>query len=150
MAVAPVTASGALPLTLVAADRAPGSIPCMVMNVAVASITPDSVVEVSVVTSKLLTAISKQGTWITHQDLQGKAAVTGAGDQPVPVKSKVKLNLRFTTPGGPLILRNVICWVTEQPLPMGVGDLLLSRWIMERLGYSAEKPLAAAQQICSE
>ncbi|ETM31750.1 hypothetical protein L914_20732 [Phytophthora nicotianae] len=62
MAVAPVTASGALPLTLVAADRAPGSIPCMVMNVAVASITPDSVVEVSVVISKLLTAISKQGT----------------------------------------------------------------------------------------
>ncbi|OWZ12900.1 LOW QUALITY PROTEIN: hypothetical protein PHMEG_00013866 [Phytophthora megakarya] len=71
------------------------------------------------------------------------------GDVPIPVESKVRLNLRFTTPGGPLVLRNVICWVNKNSMPPEVDDLLLYRWIMERLEFSLEKLLARAQQMSS-
>ncbi|GMF10763.1 unnamed protein product [Phytophthora lilii] len=102
------------------------------------------------VTTKLLNQLVAEGTWIKHQEIVGKAEVTGPGEKPVQVKSKVQIDLKFSTPGGPLVLRNVICWVTECGLPPGVGDLLLPRWIMERLGYSPEKLLAAAQQARAE
>jgi hypothetical protein len=126
------------------------AIPCLVMDAIETHITPDSGADVSVVTSKLLRELTDSGTWLTHLDIAGDAAVTGMGDKPVPVKSKVKLDLRFTTPGWPLVLRNVICWVTEQQLPSGIGDLLLSRWVMARLGYSPDKLLDAAQQLQPE
>ncbi|KAG3231289.1 hypothetical protein PI124_g23616 [Phytophthora idaei] len=132
-----------------AATTASRAIPCVVMSTVETSITPDSAAEVSVVTTKLLKQLSARGAWIAQLALTGTAGVTGIGDKPVPVKSKVKLDLRFSTPGGPLILQNVICWVTDQPLPPGVEDLLLSRWIMIRLGYSSDKLLAAAQQVQS-
>ncbi|KAG3240994.1 hypothetical protein PI124_g14111 [Phytophthora idaei] len=132
-----------------AVTTASPAIPCVVMSTVETSITLDSAAEVSVVTTKLLKQLSASGAWIVQQVLTGTAGVTGIGDKSVPVKSKVKLDLRFSTPGGPLILQNVICWVTDQPLPPGVGDLLLSRWIMVRLGYSSDKSLAAAQQVQS-
>ncbi|KAE8958879.1 hypothetical protein PR001_g30240 [Phytophthora rubi] len=143
------------PVLAVSAESTTGAgvssaIPCTVMGALETSITPDSAAEVSLVTTKFLRMLSDKGAWLTHLDIPGHAAVTGIGDAPVPVESKVRLDLRFMTPGGPLILRNVICWVTEQSLPEGVGDLLLSRWIMQKLGYSPEKLLANAQQVSSE
>ncbi|KAE9346239.1 hypothetical protein PF008_g8382 [Phytophthora fragariae] len=126
------------------------AIPCEVMGVTETWITPDSAADVSVVTTKLLKALSDGGAWLNYLEIADHAAVTGIGDQPVTVKNKVKLNLRFSTPGGPLILRNVICWVTDQRLPLGVGELLLSKWIMQKLGYSPEKLLAVAQQVSEE
>ncbi|GMF42100.1 unnamed protein product [Phytophthora fragariaefolia] len=92
------------------------AIPCTVMGALATSIAPDSATEVSLVTTKLLRMMSDKGTWLMHLDIPGHAAVTGIGDTPVPVKKKVRLDLRFMIPGGPLILRNVICWVTEQSL----------------------------------
>ncbi|KAG3221618.1 hypothetical protein PC129_g7651 [Phytophthora cactorum] len=105
-----------------AATTASPAIPCVVMSTVETSITSDSAAEVSVVTTKLLKQLSARGAWIAQQALTGTAGVTGIGDKPVPVKSKVKLDLRFSTPGGPLILQNVIYWVTDQPLPPGGGD----------------------------
>ncbi|KAK1945593.1 Pro-Pol polyprotein [Phytophthora citrophthora] len=131
-------------------SRPSTTIPCAVMDTLETEITPDSAAEVSMVTTNLLNQLVAKGAWIKHQDIVGKAEVTGVGEKPVQVKSKVQLDLKFSTPGGPLVLRNVICWVTESKLPPGVGDLLLSRWIMERLGYSPEKLLAAAQQVRTE
>ncbi|GMF28041.1 unnamed protein product [Phytophthora fragariaefolia] len=69
--------------------------------------------------------LSDNGALLTHLDIPGHAAVTVIGDTPVPVESKLRLDLRFMTPGGPLKLRN-------------------------RLGYSPEKLLANAQQVSSE
>ncbi|KAG2950455.1 hypothetical protein PC117_g4442 [Phytophthora cactorum] len=132
-----------------AVTTASPAITCVVISTVETSTILDSAAEVSVVTTKLLKQLSASGAWIAQQALTGTAGVTGIGDNPVPVKSKVKLDLRFSTPGGPFILQNVICWVTDQPLPPGVGDLLLSRWIMVRLGYSSDKSLAAAQQVQS-
>ncbi|POM74204.1 Hypothetical protein PHPALM_8883 [Phytophthora palmivora] len=125
-------------------------IPCKVMDLIETLITPDSAAEVSVVTTKLLKALSRSGVWINYLEIADHAAVTGIGDKPMSVKNKVKLKLRFTTPGGPLTLHNVICWVTDQRLPSGVGELLLSKWIMQKLGYSPGKRLAVAQQISEE
>ncbi|GMF65960.1 unnamed protein product [Phytophthora lilii] len=133
-----------------ATPRSSTTISCVVMDTLETEITPDCAAEVSMVTTKLLNQLVAEGTWIKHQEIVGKAEVTGVGGKPVQVKSKVQIDLKFSNPGGPLVLRNVICWVTECGLPPGVGDLLLSRWIMERLGYSPEKLLAATQQVRAE
>ncbi|KAJ8524382.1 hypothetical protein ON010_g16736 [Phytophthora cinnamomi] len=121
------------------------AIPCTVMDVVETRITPDSAAEVSVVTEKLLDALDKAGSKLERQDLPKLSAVIGIGDKPVPVRSKVKLDLRFSTRGGPFILQNVICWVTQDFQPVGVGDFLLSRNIVGRLGCSSKKLRADAQ-----
>ncbi|GMF30310.1 unnamed protein product [Phytophthora lilii] len=133
-----------------ATPRSTTTISCVVMDTLETEITPDSAAEVSMVKNNLLNQLVAEGTWIKYQEIVGKAEVTGVGEKPVQVKSKVQIDLKFSTPGGVLVLRNVTCWVTECGLPPGVGDLLLSRWIMEHLGYSPEKLLAAAQQVCAE
>lgn len=143
------------PVLAVAPERSPvasstTTIPCTVMDILETAITPDSAAEVSVVTTKLLRSLVTKGAWLNQQEVPGNAAVTGVGDKPVTVKSKVKLDLRFSTPGGALVLRNVICWVTECSLPSGVGDLLLSKWIVERLSYNPKKLLDDAQQVSAE
>ncbi|OWZ02136.1 LOW QUALITY PROTEIN: hypothetical protein PHMEG_00026351, partial [Phytophthora megakarya] len=131
-------------------EVAPAAIQCKVMELVETWITPDSAAEVSVVTTKLLKALTGSGAWLNYLDIADHIAVTGIGDKPVSVKTKVKLTLRFMTPGGPLILRNVICWVTDECLPSGVGELLLSKWVMQKLGYSPEKLLAAAQKVSDD
>lgn len=123
------------------------SIPCTVMGLIETAVTPDSGAEVTVVTPKLVKALKDRGVWLSSLDLDSVAAVTGIGAKPVPVKTKVKLDLKFSTPGGPLVLANVVCWVTAQQLPRGMGDLLLSRPVMERLGYNPERLLADAQRM---
>jgi len=127
-------------------DASP-SIPCTIMDAIKMAVTPDSGAEVTVVTPKLIKELKDHGVWLSSQDLPRTAAVTGIGDKPVPVKTKVKLDLRFLTPGGPLVLENVVCWVTTQQLPRGMGDLLLSRPVMERLGYNSERLLADSQRV---
>ncbi|KAJ8577566.1 hypothetical protein ON010_g1641 [Phytophthora cinnamomi] len=79
-------------------------------------------------TETLLDALDKADSKLKRQDLPKLSAVIGIGDKPVPVRSKVKLDLRFSTPGGPLILQNVICWVTQDFLP---AQSLQEIWDME-------------------
>ncbi|OWY99433.1 hypothetical protein PHMEG_00029562 [Phytophthora megakarya] len=122
----------------------------MVIEAVESNITPDSAAEVSVVTTKLLRALSDTSTWLAQQEFSNSAAMTGIGKKSVPVKSKVKMDLRFATPGGPLVLHNVVFWVTDHSLPPGVDDLLLSQLIMKRLGYSSENRLADGQQLQPE
>ncbi|ETO81713.1 hypothetical protein F444_04041 [Phytophthora nicotianae P1976] len=102
------------------------SIPCLVMGAVETLITPDSAASVSLVTMKLINDLKSAGGEVEMQPLAKPSGVTGVGDKTVSVRTKVKLDLRFTTPGGPLILRNVNGWVTEDSLPAGVGDSLLS------------------------
>ncbi|POM70858.1 LOW QUALITY PROTEIN: Hypothetical protein PHPALM_12651 [Phytophthora palmivora] len=116
------------------------AIPCVIMDTANTEITPDSAAEVSIVTVKLIKLLSARGIWLRLQDITGGATITGKSE----ARSAVFESRRSST------VPNVIGWVTEQCLTPGVGDLLLSRWVMERLGYSPEKVFASAQQIRAE
>ncbi|KAE8888739.1 hypothetical protein PF010_g8472 [Phytophthora fragariae] len=62
------------------------AIPCEVMGVTETWITPDSAADVSVVTTKLLKALSDGGAWLNYLEIADHAAVTGIGDQPVTEK----------------------------------------------------------------
>ncbi|GMF13375.1 unnamed protein product [Phytophthora lilii] len=107
-----------------ATPRSTTTISCVVMDTLETEITPDSAAEVSMVTTKLLNQLVAEGTWI---------------------KNTKRLSEKLKSP----VLEKNLCR-SRCGLPPGVGDLLLSRWIMERLGYSPEKLLAAAQQVRAE
>ncbi|OWZ10058.1 LOW QUALITY PROTEIN: hypothetical protein PHMEG_00017149 [Phytophthora megakarya] len=96
----------------------PSAMPCTVMDVVETSITSDSAADEPL--EKLLKALSGRELWINYLEVANYAAVTGIGDKPVTLKNKVK---------------------TE-----GVGELLLSKWVMQKLGYSSDNLLAEAQQ----
>ncbi|RHY84770.1 hypothetical protein DYB37_012254 [Aphanomyces astaci] len=66
------------------------------------------------------------------------------------VTQEVKLDLKFDTDAGPLMLTNVKCWLSLGNLPHGVGDILLSRPIMYKLGYDPHSMLREAAAACSE
>jgi hypothetical protein len=112
-------------------------------------IAPDNWAEVTVVAPWLLRQLKERWIWLSSQVLAQSAAVADISDKPVSVRNKFKLDLKFSTPGGPLRFQNVVCWVTVGPLPRGLGDLLLSRSVMERLGYSLERLLGDTHQIQS-
>ncbi|GMF60894.1 unnamed protein product [Phytophthora fragariaefolia] len=57
-----------------------------------------------------------------------------------------KLLPRYAT----LVLRNVVCGICPVPLRAGVGDILLSDAVMERLGYDPYKLIESAQLVQSE
>ncbi|KAE8975378.1 hypothetical protein PR002_g25618 [Phytophthora rubi] len=76
--------------------------------------------------------------------------VHGVGSVPLTIAEETNLVLRFETPGGPLVLRNVVCGICPAPLPAGVGDILLSDAVMERLGYDPYKLIESAQLVQSE
>ena len=121
-------------LTTTTQSTGPGLIKCLVNQSAETFTTPDTGAEVTIVTLKLLNELKTRRAWIASQEMLHAAAVTGITGKPVPVKTKLKLDLTFSTLGGPLVLQNVVCWVATSTLPDGMGDLLLSRPVMERLG----------------
>jgi hypothetical protein len=51
------------------------------------------------------------------------------------IEDEVSFDMTLSTDVGDFILRNVKSWVSKAPLPKGLGDLLLSREIMRKLGY---------------
>ncbi|DBA01281.1 TPA: hypothetical protein N0F65_001786 [Lagenidium giganteum] len=126
----PIAGAAALPGP---APRVSPALPCVVMETVKADITPDSGAEVTVVAPSLLDKLRRAGVWLSSRDLPDNAAVAGIGGEPTPVKKKVRLDLRFNTPGGALVLRNVVGWVTTHALPTGMGELLLSRPVMQQV-----------------
>ncbi|POM71911.1 Hypothetical protein PHPALM_11460 [Phytophthora palmivora] len=116
---------------------------CTVMDVIETRITPDSAAEVSVVTEKLLDALQKAGSKLERQYLPKLSAVIGIGDNPVLVRSKVKLDLRFQTPGS---------W--QEIWDMEDADEDRSRSLVRELAYSGSahipKPTAEELQLQEE
>ncbi|ETV90029.1 hypothetical protein H310_15137, partial [Aphanomyces invadans] len=55
-------------------------------------------------------------------------------DMKLKVDHEVKLRLTFDTAVGTLMLTNLKCWVAAAPLQVGLGDLIVSRDEMARLG----------------
>ncbi|GMF55192.1 unnamed protein product [Phytophthora fragariaefolia] len=66
------------------------------------------------------------------------------------IAEETNLVLRFETPGGQLVLRNVVCGISPVPLPAGVGDIFLSDAVIKRLGYDQRKLIESAQLVQSE
>jgi hypothetical protein len=62
------------------------------------------------------------------------------------VEREVCLDLCVPTECGDLHVRDVNCWVSKQPMPTTLGDLLLSRGVMNLLGYNEDAFLLAARQ----
>jgi hypothetical protein len=64
----------------------------------------------------------------------------------VSVEEEVTFDLMVPTECGQLLLWNVSCWVSPHPLPAGLGDFLVSRHLMRKLGFDENELLRAATQ----
>ncbi|OWY92822.1 hypothetical protein PHMEG_00038016, partial [Phytophthora megakarya] len=122
-----------------------GPLSCMVNGVVEARAKPDSGADVSVVTPRLLHELTTQGQWLPMRDLSENESIEGITATPLVIKQEVKLDLQFDTANGHLTLKNVTCWVVTGGLPAGMGDILLSESVMERLGYNAQALLDKAR-----
>ncbi|KAE9060158.1 hypothetical protein PF006_g31717, partial [Phytophthora fragariae] len=129
------------------AGQKTGSLACRVNSVLAAWAKPDSGAEVSVVTPHLLQELRAKGQWLRCRDLQQWESIKGIAAAPMVIKQEVKLDLRFDTINGGLTLKNLTCWVVSDGLPPGMGDILLSEGVMERLEYNAQALLDQARSV---
>jgi hypothetical protein len=68
----------------------------------------------------------------------------------VTVEEEVTFDLIGPTECDQLLRSNVICWVWPRPLPPGLGDFLLSRHLMQKLGFDENELLTKACQRADE
>ncbi|ETV72204.1 hypothetical protein H257_12679 [Aphanomyces astaci] len=110
----------------------------------------DSGADQSVIPPNTLRMLQDAGRDVTVMDLSAPVAVRGFVGPSHTVTQEVKLDLKFDTDAGPLMLSNVKCWLSLGNLPHGVGDILLSRPIMYKLGYDPHSILREAAAVSSE
>ncbi|ETM37967.1 hypothetical protein L914_15630, partial [Phytophthora nicotianae] len=70
-------------------------------------IKPDSGVEVSLIAPELVDKLLQQLVWLPRQSLASTQVVRGVGPTPISIQEETSLCLRFQTPDGSLLLRNV-------------------------------------------
>ncbi|RHX96792.1 hypothetical protein DYB25_007099 [Aphanomyces astaci] len=110
----------------------------------------DSGADQSVIPPNTLRMLQDAGRDVTVMDLSAPVAVRCFVGPSHTVTQEVKLDLKFDTDAGPLMLTNVKCWLSLGNLPHGVGDILLSRPIMYKLGYDPHSMLREAAAVSSE
>ncbi|RQM27062.1 hypothetical protein B5M09_012245, partial [Aphanomyces astaci] len=110
----------------------------------------DSGADQSVMPPSTLRMLQDAGRDVVVTDLPAPVVVRGFVGPSHTVTQEVKLDLKFDTDAGPLMLTNVKCWLSLGNLPHGVGDILLSRPIMYKLGYDPHSMLREAAAVCSE
>ena len=110
----------------------------------------DSGVDQSVIPPSTLRMLQDAGREVMVSDLPAPVVVRGFVGPSHTVTQEVKFDLKFDTDAGPLMLTNVKCWLSLGDLPRGVGDILLSRPIMYKLGYDPQTMLREAAAVCSE
>ena len=121
------------------------TIPCMVMGDCKALVTPDSGADLSLAAPSFVKRLLEEGKIVEIRELKEKILVSGfSNDTKTEITKEVKLDLQFDTPNGKLKLRNVNCWIAPNDLPTDLGDILLSRPVMRRLGYDPEERLRNA------
>ncbi|KAF0701908.1 hypothetical protein AaE_016248 [Aphanomyces astaci] len=104
----------------------------------------DSGADQSVVPPATLTKLKKQGRNVLVTKLKTPMKVQGFVGPAHTVTEEATMDLRFETDAGPLMLTNVKCWVSTGNLPANVGDILLSRAIMYKLGFDPRAMLREA------
>nr|CCA21782.1 conserved hypothetical protein [Albugo laibachii Nc14] len=91
---------------------------------------------------KTVTAqLRQQGVWLTIQDLAEPISIQGFTQQNSKIRQVVKPNFKFATGAGYLVLKNVVCWIAEKDLPTGLGQVLLRKEVLRRLGYDPRQML---------
>ncbi|RQM21703.1 hypothetical protein B5M09_009480, partial [Aphanomyces astaci] len=104
----------------------------------------DSGADQSVVPPATLAKLKKQGRNVLVTKLKTPIKVKGFVGPAHTVTEEATMDLRFETDAGPLMLTNVKCWVSTGNLPANVGDILLSRAIMYKLGFDPRAMLREA------
>ena len=105
----------------------------------------DSGADQSLACPTLLARLEKAGCWLAVRQLKQEVDLGGFQEGlRVKISQEVKLDLTFATYAGDLVLRNVICWVAAKPLAKGLGDVLVSRPVMAKMGYSTADLLGSA------
>ncbi|RHY54925.1 hypothetical protein DYB30_013223, partial [Aphanomyces astaci] len=104
----------------------------------------DSGADQSVVPPATLSKLKKQGRNVLVTKLKTPIKVKGFVGPAHTVTEEATMDLRFETDAGPLMLTNVKCWVSTGNLPANVGDILLSRAIMYKLGFDPRAMLREA------
>ena len=110
----------------------------------------DSGADQSVVPPQTLARLQKSGRLVSVMDLAEPIQVRDFAGAAHSVTQEAVMDLRFETEVGPLVLTNVKCWVSSGNLPAGVGDILLSRAIMTKLGYDPRAMLRDAAKVKDE
>jgi hypothetical protein len=105
----------------------------------------------SVVDPAFIKVLEQQGKWIALRKLTTPVIVGGfVAGMEIEVSHEAKLKMTFATPSGQLVLTNVKCWISTDALPPGMGDVLLSRPIMLKLGYDPQSMLNKARESADE
>ncbi|ETV79143.1 hypothetical protein H257_07230 [Aphanomyces astaci] len=110
----------------------------------------DSGADQSVIPPKTFQLLKDAGRDVVVTDLPTPVLVRGFVGPSHTVTQEVKLTLKFETDVSSLVLANVKCWLFVGNLTAGVGDILLSRPIMHKLGYDPQSMLREAAAVFSE
>ncbi|KAE9106282.1 hypothetical protein PF006_g21405 [Phytophthora fragariae] len=111
-------------------NRSP--IPAQVNGLVETSVTLDSGAGVTLISPDLWNKLRNADGNMSTRKMENPALFEGVGGATSMVQEELQLDFKFDTPGGPLVLRRVRCWVGT--LPSGVGEVLLADEVMARLG----------------
>jgi hypothetical protein len=123
---------------------------CVVEEALPVTVTFDSGADQSVIPPKTLEMLKEAGKYVKIYKLAKPVAVKGFAGSSHTVEEEAVLTLKFDTEAGKLVLANVRFWVASGDLPAGIGDMLLSRPIMYKLGYDPKTMLRQAAEACGE
>ncbi|GMF45201.1 unnamed protein product [Phytophthora fragariaefolia] len=107
-------------------------------------VTLDSGVGVTLISPNLWSKLREADGNLSTQKMKNPALFEGVGGATSLVREELQLDFKFDTPGGPLVLRCVKCWVGT--LPSGVGEVLLADEVMAQLGYDPVQLLVHVQR----
>jgi len=100
----------------------------------------------SVISSKCVKKLQENNGSLKIRVLNQPVTAVGFSGDYVTIKKEAVLTLQIPTKAGALLLTNVRCWVLPMNLPNGMGDVLLSRKIMQKLGYSPHQLIENARK----
>ncbi|CAK4742038.1 unnamed protein product [Aphanomyces euteiches] len=123
---------------------------CLASDVVALDASFDSGADQSVVPPTTLKKLTKHGREVPVVKLRTPVLVKGFNGPTYSVIEEAVLDLIFNTEASPLLLRNVKCWVSGDDLPAGVGEILLSRAIMYKLGYDPRSMLRDAALVADQ
>jgi hypothetical protein len=113
-------------------------------------ITLDTGADQSTVSQEAVRRLESKGVALKRRPMETPRGLRSFSNEVVPVEEEVTCDLMVPTESGQLLLRNVSCWVSPHPLPPGLGDFLLSRHLMQKLGFDEHELLTKACQRADE
>ncbi|KAG9404718.1 hypothetical protein AC1031_004925 [Aphanomyces cochlioides] len=94
----------------------------------------DSGADYSVVSNSMLDILQQSHTSVKVLPLSCQQKLLSFANESMAVKHEAVFDLRIPTEYGDLVLKDVHAWISATDFPIGLGDLLVSREIMCKLG----------------